>query len=267
MSGVPTASDGAPAVRTVPGARDGMVELVLDRPRGNVLTAALMEELDAALAAQRDRADLRLVVLRGAGGDFSFGASVEEHRAADAPRLLATFHRLARHLAAFPVPVAALVQGRCLGGAFEAVLCCHLVFATAGATFGTPEIRLGVFPPVMAAWGPARLGAARAERMLLTGETLSAADGLAAGFVTAVFGDDADDEMADWYGRHLEPLSAHALRQGVKALRETSGALAGLDRALAAAEAQYLAEVVPSHDGNEGIEAFLAHRPPDWRHR
>ncbi|MBZ5522125.1 MAG: enoyl-CoA hydratase/isomerase family protein, partial [Acidobacteriia bacterium] len=51
----------------------------------------------------------------------------------------------------YPVPVAALVEGRCLGGAFELALCCHFVFAARSAVFACPEIKLGVFPPVLAA--------------------------------------------------------------------------------------------------------------------
>ncbi len=244
-----------------------VLRLTLDRPKGNVLSRAMMSELGAALVAHRELPELRLVIVRGAGGHFSFGAAVEEHVPEQAATLLAEFHAFVRALAAFPVPVAALVEGRCLGGAFEVVLACHLVFATADARFGCPEIKLGVFPPVLAAAGALRLGGALAERMLVTGEDLDAAAMARAGLVTTVIpaGTDPEAALLAWYRERLAPLSAFSLRVATRAAREGSGLLAALDAPLRAAERLYLERLLPSHDGNEGIAAFLARRAPVWR--
>ncbi len=246
-----------------------VLRLLLDRPKGNVLTSEMMGELAAALEEHEARPELRLVVLRGAGGNFSYGASVEEHRKDQAPGMLAAFHRLIRQLADYPVPVAALIEGQCLGGGFELTLPCHFLFATPGARLGCPEIKLGVFPPVLAAVGAWRMGASAAERILLTGRPMSAADASRLGLLTEVFEGEGDPEEAllAWYRETLRPLSAFALRQGTRALRRASGFLDGLDGALEAAEAQYVDQVLPSHDGNEGVEAFLARRPAEWRNR
>ncbi len=245
-----------------------VLSLTIDHPRGNVLDAALMAELGSALEHHRDARSLRLVVLSAAGKHFSFGASVEEHRREQAPAMLESFHRLARQVAGYPVPIAALVQGRCLGGAFELVLCCHFVFATHDAVFACPEIRLGVFPPVLAAIGAQRLGGPVAERLLLTGGDLHASDGAADGWITArvTRPDELRATALSWFADNLAPLSAFAVRQGVAAARAGSGLLDQMDGALAAAERQYLTEVLESHDGNEGIEAFLAKREPQWTH-
>lgn len=244
-----------------------LLRLVLDRPPANVLTMAMTGELGAALEEHRGRKELRLVVLRGAGRHFSFGASVEEHRRDEAPAMLATFHDFIRRLAAYPVPTAALVDGKCLGGGFEVALACHFLFATARASFACPEIKLGVFPPVLATLGHHRFGGLVTDRLVLTGEPLDAATAGRLGFLTALFddADAADGELLDWYRRTLRPLSAYALRQATRASHEASGLLPALDRSLAAAERLYLDEVVTSHDGNEGIAAFLAKRPPEWR--
>lgn len=249
---------------------DGKVlRLLLDRSKGNVLDTVLIGELSAALTAHEEQADLRMVLLRGAGGQFSYGASVPEHRAERAPELLATFHRLARQVAGYPVPVASLVEGSCLGGALELVMCGHFVFASPSARFGCPEIRLGVFPPVLAALGPLQLTGGARERLLLTGETIDAETALRLGVVTAVLGagGDPEEELLGWYRENLAPLSAYALRQGVRAVRHSSGMLAAFSDRLAATEEQYLSGVLPSHDGNEGIEAFLEKRPPVWEDR
>jgi len=243
-----------------------VLRVVFGRPRGNVLTMDLMRELGVALDSHRDQPHLKLVALRGSGGTFSYGASVEEHRRALAPAMLETFHALVRAVASYPVPVAALVEGRCLGGAFELALCCHFVFAAKSAVFACPEIKLGVFPPVLAAVGPQRLGAALAERMLLTGEEADAGALVPSGFVTALVGEGEDLEAAllAWYRDKLHGLSAFALRQATRAARSAAGMDAGLDERLHALERHYCEQVLESHDGNEGIEAFLARRPPAW---
>jgi cyclohexa-1,5-dienecarbonyl-CoA hydratase len=246
---------------------DGTVlRILLDRPKGNVLSREMMEEIGDALDRHGDDPHLRLALLRGAGGHFSFGASVEEHRRDEAPAMLRAFHRFIRQVASYPVPVAALVEGRCLGGAFELTLACHLVFAGPSARFGCPEIKLAVFPPVLAAAGPARLGGALAERLLLTGDEIDARAAERAGFVAEVFdAGDPEDALYAWYRAHLLPLSAFALRQAVHAARSRSALLSALGDPLDAAERQYVDRVLPSHDGNEGIDAFLSRRAPAWR--
>ncbi|MBI4574794.1 MAG: enoyl-CoA hydratase/isomerase family protein [Planctomycetes bacterium] len=246
-----------------------LLHLVLDRPRGNVLTMDLLGELGEALRAHRDEAHLKLVAIQGAGGHFSFGASVEEHRPEPAPRMLAAFHGLLREVAAYPVPVAALVEGRCLGGGFELVLCCHLVFATRTATFGCPEVRLGVFPPVLAALGPARLGGAVSERLLLTGAELPAEEAQRLGLVAAIFPPEGDaaEALRGWFRERLAPLSAFSLRVATRAAREGSGLLGLLGAPLDAMERRYLRDLLPSHDGNEGVRAFLERREPAWQDR
>jgi enoyl-CoA hydratase/carnithine racemase len=181
--------------------------------------------------------------------------------------MLSTFHDLIRDVAAYPVPIAALVQGRCLGGAFELVLACHFVFATESAIFSVPEVKLGVFPPVMSVLGHLRLGSALAERLTLTGAEIGAPALLAAGFLTAVFSAERNGsaQLLEWYRESLAPLSAFALREAAFVTRNGSGILSSLGKPLDLAEQRYNERLLASHDGNEGIEAFLAKREPRWR--
>jgi cyclohexa-1,5-dienecarbonyl-CoA hydratase len=240
--------------------------ITLNRPPANILSRAMMAAIDEALAEARNDPALKLVVLRGSGGNFSYGASVEEHRRDRAAELLRDFHAFARWLAACPVPVAALIEGRCLGGAFETALLCHFLFAAPGAVLGCPEIRLGVFPPVLAAVGPLRLGGSLAERLLLTGNSLTAEEASRLGLLTALLeGEDPFEALLAWYRRDLAPLSAFALREAVAASRAGSGLTDALGDRLDTLETRYLERLLPSHDGNEGIEAFLARRPAVWR--
>ena len=247
---------------------DGEVlALTLNQPKANIVTGAMLKAVSKALSAHENDKALRLVTLRGAGSHFSFGASIEEHRKEEAPAMLQTLHRVVRQLVSYPVPIAALVDGQCLGGGFEVVLCCQFVFATERAVFACPEIKLAVFPPVLSVLGPLRLGPNTSERMVVTGGNLSAQAAKEINFCTAVVesGSDLDETALNWYRENLAPLSAFAIRQGTKAARRASGMHAAVEGLLDAAEKQYVAEVLSSHDGNEGIEAFIARRPPVWK--
>jgi len=243
-----------------------LLRLSLNAPKGNILSQAMMGEISSTLSNHREDPALRLVLLTAEGNHFSFGASVEEHRREQAPVMLAAFHALVRSVAAYPVPIAAVVQGQCLGGAFELVLACHLVFATPNASFACPEVKLGVFPPVLAAIGPMRLGHAVSERMLLTGDSLDAETARLLGFVARLLtADSPQSDVVRWFQEVMAPLSAFAIRQTTKVSRRSSGILQALGASLSLAERQYLEEVLTSRDGNEGIAAFLERRKPLWR--
>jgi cyclohexa-1,5-dienecarbonyl-CoA hydratase len=242
-----------------------LLSLTLARPKANVLDAEMMTELEKELAAHENDKHLRAVLLRGKGGNFSFGASVPEHKKDNVRAMLSTFHRVTRAVAKFPVPIIALVEGRCLGGAFELALACHVVLAKDDAIFACPEVKLGVIPPVLSVLGHLRLGGALAERMLITGAEIDAQTARACGFVAEIVPEaDPFDAAHKWYAQKLAPLSAFSLREATLAARRGSGMLAQLGAPLEAAELRYLERLVPSHDGNEGIEAFLAKRPPKW---
>jgi len=243
-----------------------LLRLILNKPKGNVLNLEMMQALSKELEAQKDNAHLRAVIIRGAGKHFSFGASVEEHQKEQAPSMLKGFHSMIRQVASFQVPVIALVEGACLGGAFELVLACHMVFTSPTASFGCPEIKLGVFPPVLAAIGAQRLGGPLAERMILTGDTIDAATAEKAGMVSSVFsGENPEEELIEWYRKNLLSLSAFAIRQNTRVVRIGSGMIAALEEPLDKIEQQYVDEVLASHDGNEGIQSFIERRKPVWK--
>ena len=243
-----------------------LLKLVLDKPKGNVLSLKMMKALSAALNAHIGNPHLRMVFVRGAGNHFSFGASVEEHRKEQAPSMLAGFHAMIRQVASYPVPIAALVEGSCLGGAFELILACHLVFAAPSATLGCPEVKLGVFPPVLAAIGAHRLGGPLTERLIMTGATIDAAAAVNSGLVSAIFSSgNIEEELLDWYRKNLLPLSSFAIRQAARVARIGSGILDALGEPLSKIERQYVDEVLASNDGNEGIAAFIERRKPVWK--
>jgi cyclohexa-1,5-dienecarbonyl-CoA hydratase len=223
----------------------------------------MIEALAEGLVALGGEPHLKLITIEGDGPDFSFGASIPEHAPGQIDAVLPEAHRLTMTLLDAPAPTAAVVRGRCLGGGFELALACDLIFAAENATFGLPEVTLGVFPPAAAALLPARVGAARATVAILSGAAVSAAEWVAAGLVTAAAPEpELSAAIGQWFDAHLNAKSASALRFAARAAR------ASLKREVAALlpelERLYLDEAMRTHDAREGIAAFLERRPPNW---
>ena len=234
--------------------------------KGNIVTAAMVTALRAALEAISDNPNLKLITLAGAGTDFSFGASIPEHAPDRIGAILPEMHGVIDDLLDAPAVTAAVVRGRCLGGGFELALACDFIFASDDAVFGLPEIALGVFPPAASALLPLRIGAARATRALLTGEARPAAEWREAGLVEfVVSGDSLDAEVDRWFAMHLSPRSAAALRHGALAARAVLATR--VRETLPELERLYLNDLMRTHDAAEGIAAFMARRPPDWKNR
>ena len=151
--------------------------LVLDRPPLNILSIEMLDQLTGAL---RDaaRQKPRLIVLMGAGERaFSAGVDVKDHldgREKEMLRAVRDNCAAFEEVRAQRVPTVALVKGYALGGGCELAALCDTVIAHEDATFGLPEINLGVLPPVAAAYFPTLLGSNTTLRLLLTGETIDA---------------------------------------------------------------------------------------------
>jgi len=240
------------------------VRLVIDRPKGNIITAEVIAALRASLADLPKAGAVKLVTLEGAGDHFSFGASVEEHLPDAIGRVLPELHALVRDLLAVPAPTAAVVRGRCLGGGFELALACDFIFASQDATLGVPEIALGVFPPAATAILPIKVGAAKAAEAVLTGEATSAARWAELGLVTLVApAAELESAVDRWFETRLAAKSAAALRHAALAVRMAVRESA-LPR-LAELEDVYLTQLMRTHDAVEGIQAFIAKRAPQWR--
>ncbi|MBS0335095.1 MAG: enoyl-CoA hydratase/isomerase family protein [Proteobacteria bacterium] len=157
----------------------------------NSLSSKVMTEFVATFEALGREADLRAVVLTGAGGKaFIGGASIDEMAAITSPAQGRAFilkvHACCRAIRDLPVPVIAAVNGWCLGAGLEVAAACDLRLAAATATFGMPEVKLGIPSVVEAALLPQLIGWGRTRRILMTGETFAAADALAWGFVEEV---------------------------------------------------------------------------------
>jgi methylglutaconyl-CoA hydratase len=249
--------------------QDGPVlRLVLDRPEvGNAFDAAVIDGLEAGIAAaERDDA-VRVVVLAGAGKHFSAGADLaymsrmrdadREANEADALRTQAIFARVA----ACPKPVVARVHGAARGGGVGLVAVADVVVASDAATFAFTEVRLGIIPAMISPFVIERLGPARARRLFLTAETFGAADAAAWGLVDVVATSEAlDDAVARVVGRLVRggPIALAEAKRLVHDVAEADPAAIGR---LTSAR---IAALRVSEEGQEGMAAFLEKRPPRW---
>jgi cyclohexa-1,5-dienecarbonyl-CoA hydratase len=245
--------------------KDGaLLRLRLSRPKANIVDAAMIAALRAALDEHLSGAHLRAVLLEAEGPHFSFGASVEEHLPASCAAMLRELHALVLTLVASPVPVLVAVRGQCLGGGLELAAAGHRIFAAPGATLGQPEIKLAVFAPAASCLLPERIGRSRADDLLFSGRGIGAEEAHRIGLVDAL----ADDPVAAalaWFEEHLARHSASSLRFAVRAARYDF--VSRIRRKLAEVERLYLEELMATHDALEGLSAFIAKRPPVWEDR
>jgi enoyl-CoA hydratase len=258
-----------PAVDPATGSEVAGVALItLDRPEVlNALDSQTMRQLVEALERLDGDEACRCVVITGAGERaFAAGADIKEMSDAT-PVSLTIANSFARweRIKRVRVPLIAAVRGFALGGGCELAMACDMIVAADDATFGQPEIRIGIMP---GAGGTQRLtralGKARAMEMILTGRTLSAADAEKHGLVTRVVAREetvpAALELAAEVAR-MPPLAVMAAKEAVNRAYELS-LEAGLEF-----ERRNFFLLFSSEDQKEGMRAFIEKRPADWKGR
>ncbi|MDB5859391.1 MAG: Enoyl-CoA hydratase [Ramlibacter sp.] len=246
---------------------DGIARLTLDAPPMNALGRVMVDQLDRLLAdCARDDA-VRALVVHGAGSRaFSAGSDLVELRelvGKGEAALAAKFEqdkRVFAALAHFPKPTLAAIEGAAIGGGLELAACCDFIVGARGAKLGLPEIRLGVFP---GSGGTVRvtrrIGAARARRMMLLGDSIDAATALDWGLVDEVCDDGAALAAAMQLATRLAAGPALA-QQGCK--EAIDAALAGDEEAALALANRWAVQLGFSQDLAEGLRAFEAKRRP-----
>nr|MBP7322439.1 enoyl-CoA hydratase/isomerase family protein [Deltaproteobacteria bacterium] len=244
---------------------DQVWKLVLNDPKGNVVDSIMLKSFAQVFAEAEKDKHCKLFILQGEGKHFSFGVSVEEHTADKAAAMLASFNQFFLKLTDLATPVVSLISGQCLGGGLEMAMFAHVIFADESAKMGQPEIGLGVFAPPASVMLPAKLGQSRADDLLLTGRIISAQEAKQSGLVNEVYPDKStmEQKLTAWIEEHILPKSAHSLRVASKVARWQFNKRIRED--LEQYEAVYTNELINSHDGNEGINAFLQKRKPEWK--
>jgi cyclohexa-1,5-dienecarbonyl-CoA hydratase len=241
-----------------------LLRLRLNRPKANLIDAAMIAALDAAVARHSGDGELGAVLLDAEGPHFSFGASVEEHMPGQCAAMLAGLHSLVLRMIDFPVPLLVAVRGQCLGGGLEVALAGHLMFVAPDAALGQPEMKLGVFAPAASCLLPEAIGPQRSLDLLVSGRSIAGTEAAALGIASEAVTDPEHAALA-YFEEHLRPKSASSLRYAVKAARLDY--VARVREKLRTVERLYLEELMATQDAVAGLEAFIAKRPPQWQHR
>ncbi len=246
--------------------REGRIaRITLDRPPLNVVDLDLARELVACLERARSEAGLAVLVLGARGRAFCAGVDVRDHLPDRGAEMIRAFDHACTMLLEIEAPVVAAVHGAALGGGAELALVSDLVWAADVATFGFPEIKLGVFPPVAAAGLAGVVSAPRAAELVLLGRVIAAAEAERIGLVNRVVPAAGLEAAVTALAAELAALSPAALRVAKRALR--LGRARPDAAAIAAAERLYLEERLTAEDAVEGLTAFIEKRAPAWRGR
>lgn len=240
----------------------------LDQPETrNALSDALLDELLTALAAARDDDAVRCVVLASthptvfsSGGDLAGFATamalVDRHEAND------RFVRVFSLIGQLGKPVICAAGGHVLAGALGLALACDLVIASERATFGTPEINVGLFAFMIAVLIGRNIGRKKMTELLLLGQRIDAHEAHRLGLVNRVVAPDAlDAAVADWAAQ-LAAKPPLIMKLGKDALYAQQDL--AFDDALQYMRAQ-LTLAQSTEDAREGVAAFLQRRAPEWK--
>lgn len=251
--------------------RGAVAEIALNRPQvHNAFDDALIAALTATLQSlERDPA-VRAVVLTGSGASFSAGADLhwmrgmaaasEEDNRADSLRLAA----LMRTLNFLAKPTIARVNGSAYGGGVGLVACCDVAIGSDGAKFSLSEVKLGLVPAVISPYVTAAIGVRQARRLFVSGEVFDAAEALRIGLLHESVAADQLDAAVDRALHFLAkggPLAqAEAKRLALRIAGMTPESAERED----ARNAELIARLRVSAEGQKGLGAFLDKRAPDW---
>jgi len=240
--------------------------LTLNRPAArNALSLGLMEALDAELAVVETTPSIKVVVIGGAGPAFCAGHDLRELRATPTRAFYeATFalcSRLMLRVVRLPKPVIARVHGVATAAGCQLVASCDLAVAADTARFATPGVNIGLFCSTPMVALSRVVGRKAAIEMLLTGDLLDAARAREIGLVNRVVPEPELDAAVAVLAGQIAAKSPLTVAIGKEAFYRH--AEMDLDAAYA-----YTAEVMTrnmlARDAGEGIDAFLAKRPPVW---
>ena len=245
--------------------QNGVVTITLNKPPLNVLNIAMMREINSALEGLDRDPSVKVLVFEAAEGSkaFSAGVDVSEHTADQVNEMIEVFHRIFRLLDGLEIPTVAIVGGAALGGGCELALFCDMVIASEKASFGQPEIQVGVLPPIAVVALPAIIGPKKTMEMVLTGDRIRADEAERLGLVNKVVPLEELQAAAAEFVSRLAKLSGAVLRITKRAVRV--GSFGSFSDGLATVEDLYLGPLMDTEDAHEGLAAFLEKRPPVWK--
>jgi isohexenylglutaconyl-CoA hydratase len=242
--------------------------LTLNRPQvRNAMNFQMVDELIHAFEDLCHHFDIRAVVLSGAGGNFSVGGDLSDvaksaqMSAEERDATAARFDTILRAVNTSPHVIIAKLEGAVLGGGFGLACVSDIAIAAQNASFGLPEVRLGLAPSLISPFVIARIGITCARMLMLTGERFDGSKALEYGIVHEVRSPEGLDERINALLDTLRQCSPNAIREIKGLIHEVS--TRSLDETVLY-RAQLLNKLRYSDEGQEGITAFMEKRPSKW---
>lgn len=240
--------------------------VTLNRPDvKNAMNQQMVSDLLACFEGFKDNREVRAIILSGSGGTFCAGGDIKEMAQAiqsgENDSFGQTLEKLLRTVNEAPQVVIAKIEGTALGGGFGLVCVSDLAVARSDATFGLPEVRLGLVPALISPYVIQRVGLTRARELMLTGRRFKGDAAQQYGLVHDVcLPNDLDDHLAILL-EQIKQCSPNALAACKRLI------FAVKDQPLEASvdfRAKLLNELRRSEDGQEGMMAFVTKRLPKW---
>lgn len=238
-----------------------------NRSRRNAMTEPMWRSLEPICAELADDASVRVVVVRGAGADFSAGADIsdlgsilkdEESGHHDGGAVAAGEAALAR----LHKPTIAAIEGYCLGGAWQVAAACDIRVASSGATFGITPAKLGIVYPTAGIERLVRLaGPATAKYLLFSGDFVDAHRAASLGLVQTVHPEDTFWDEVDAFARRLVGRSQLSI-QAMKDIVDTVTAAGEVTAELRDASVHWQQQMARAGDAEAGVAAFHARQEP-----
>ena len=248
---------------------DRIATVTIDHPPANAFNRQVVEELGAAFDEVTANAEVKAIIITGAGQFFIAGADINEiYAVKDKPEEAEAFIRLGKKvfnkIEASEKLVIAAMNGRfALGGGLELAMACHIRLAEDGLRMGQPEINLGIIP----GWGgtqrlPRIVGKGKALEMILSGDPITAQEAYRIGLVNKVVPTGRVLKEATGLAKHIISKSALPIAAIIRAVNE--GLQKDLEGGLEVETMQFVA-LQGSEDMTEGLNAFLEKRKPEFK--
>lgn len=237
-------------------------KIILNKPPLNILNIEMMTEINSALE-ELQKESAKCITISSLAKSFSAGVDIKDHTTEKVNEMIKVFHKIFYNLQKTEVPTIAIVNGSALGGGCELAIGCDIILASDKSTFGQPEIKVGVFPPIACVKFPKLIGKNKAMELLLTGDVISSNEAKNIGLINQVF---PSENFENEVSKFLEKLTSNSLvvLKFTKKAIQSSYEL-NYDSGIKNVEEIYLNQLMKTEDANEGLKAFMEKRKPIWK--